>query len=351
MSKVFAILVEPANYTLATIEKVYKPRGVDFAYLFGESKASSVKIDALSDKSFWTVIRYLWRVLKEYDAFVINDYTRLVNLEFIFLNLLFWRKPFALESDTELRIPSNLIKRLMKWVWLRFLFTRRCCYGFPGGFCSHRELFLHYGMSADHVITMPMQVDNQLYACDKGLNGKYFTFGYLGRLVGHKNVDKIVEAVRIVDAPIEMVVNVIGDGEDRKQLEGVANGLPVKFSGALFGESKTRALHAFDCLILPSSYEPWGLVINEALASGIPVIVSDSVGCRHDLVEATDTLGETGMVVKTGDVEALAAAMTKMCSDKELWQKFHENALKRMEYWNYDLYGKQFDKWVARISV
>lgn len=348
MSKVFALLVEPANYTLATIKQIYEPRGVNYAYLLGTSKASNKKCESLTDLSFIMRIKYFWRILKSHDVFVINDYTRKINLEFIFLNLVFFRKPFAIESDTEIRIPDNRVKRLVKWVWLHFLFTRKCCYGFPGGFYNHRKLFTYYGMSEEHVITMPMQVDNVIYNnSSKEMTNSKIRFGYLGRLISHKNVDKIISAMRGM-ANAELFV--VGAGDEYNALKGASKDLSVTFTGALFGEEKVKILHSFDCLILPSSYEPWGLVINEALASGIPVIVSDSVGCRYDLVEATDKLGETGIVVKTGDVEALADAMTKICNDKELWQKFHENALKRMKYWNYDLYAKQFDSWVKKVS-
>lgn len=346
--KIFALLIEPANYTLATIKRIYEPRGVEYAYLFGASKASSVKSEALTNLNFIKRIKYFWQILKSHDAFVINDYTQRIDLEFIFLNLLFFRKPFAIESDTELRIPINKLKRLVKWVWLHFLFTRKCCYGFPGGFYDHRKLFTYYGMSEGRVITMPMQVDNVIYNnFSKEMANNKFRFGYLGRLVSHKNVDKIIAAMRGM-TNVELVV--VGTGDEYNALKGESKDLPVAFTGALFGEEKIKILHSFDCLILPSSYEPWGLVINEALASGIPVIVSDSVGCRHDLVEATSTHGETGIVVKTENVEVLSEAMSKMCNDRALWQKFHENALKRMEYWDYDLYGKQFDSWIKKVS-
>ena len=70
-----------------------------------------------------------------------------------------------------------------------------------------------------------------------------------------------------------------------------------------------RAYAAADCLALPSDWgETWGLVVNEALATGLPCVVSDRVGCAPDLI----TPGETGEVFAVGDVGALAAAIERV---------------------------------------
>jgi glycosyltransferase involved in cell wall biosynthesis len=64
-------------------------------------------------------------------------------------------------------------------------------------------------------------------------------------------------------------------------------------------------LEASAAMVLPSRQEPWGLVVNEALSYGCPVVVSDACGCVPELVRD----GVTGFVFPTGDVEALSAAM------------------------------------------
>jgi glycosyltransferase involved in cell wall biosynthesis len=69
-----------------------------------------------------------------------------------------------------------------------------------------------------------------------------------------------------------------------------------------------RALADSDCLVLPSLPEPWGLVANEALCSGIPIIVSNQCGCARDLVTE-----DSGWMVEPEDPEQLAEAMDKLC--------------------------------------
>jgi glycosyltransferase involved in cell wall biosynthesis len=67
-----------------------------------------------------------------------------------------------------------------------------------------------------------------------------------------------------------------------------------------------RAYAVADCLTLPSDFpETWGLVVNEALATGLPVVVSDAVGCAPDLV----VNGETGYLYPLDNIEALAARL------------------------------------------
>jgi glycosyltransferase involved in cell wall biosynthesis len=82
--------------------------------------------------------------------------------------------------------------------------------------------------------------------------------------------------------------------------------------GRLSGDEVYKHYAAADVLILPSSREPWGLVVNEAMAAGLPVIVSDRVGSATDLVEGRGT----GIVIPHDDVAALTSAMATLAQDQ-----------------------------------
>jgi glycosyltransferase involved in cell wall biosynthesis len=85
--------------------------------------------------------------------------------------------------------------------------------------------------------------------------------------------------------------------------------IPVTFAGFLNQTEIPAAYAAADCLVLPSDYgETWGLVVNEAMACGLPAIVSDRVGCGPDLV----TNGETGFRFRFGNTEDLARRLEEM---------------------------------------
>ena len=352
--KLFALLIEPANYTLDIISNVYFHRGVNVAFV----KKSSLATDVVSGEyvdignNSFSIFRFMWRNLRAYDAFVVNGYSDHACCIMILLNMFFFHKPMALDSDTELRIPNNRIRRFLKWLWLHFLFTRKYVYGFAGGNYGHKDLFRYYGMKEDHIVLMPMMVDNARYQrvseSDTGVKSS-LRFGYVGRLVGRKQVDKIIMALgAMVKAGLDVELVVVGDGDERAKLESIAEGLPVRFTGKLFGPEKIREIHSLDCLVLYSDYEPWGLVVNEALASGVPVIVSDRVGARRDLVEGD---APTGLVVRWDDVNDLVEKMTTFARDLTLRKTLSANAVKRMEGWDYALYGRQFDAWIKAISA
>jgi len=352
--KVCALLVAPANYTVSLIKHVYVHRGVSYVFLTRFSEAvqgdASDGVCVLDELSPLRRLRKMLGLLKSYDCFVVNGYTQPTFVAFLLLNILLFRKPFAIESDTELRIPRRRLKRLLKWSWLHWLFTRSCAYGFAGGNFSHRELFTHYGMAYDHVTLAPMMVDNAKYQRSHvPLPGEKFRFGYLGRLIKLKQVDRVIAAYKKVKEKCPNIeLCIVGDGDCREGLarETVADET-IKFLGAKFGDEKTAALHSFDCLVLYSRYESWGLVVNEALASGIPCIVSDKVGAVKDLILG---INPTGLVADSDDVEELAQAMGKMACDRTLWKTFSDNALARMSHWNYDLYARNFDAWLKKVG-
>jgi glycosyltransferase involved in cell wall biosynthesis len=83
-------------------------------------------------------------------------------------------------------------------------------------------------------------------------------------------------------------------------------------------------------LVLPSLFEPFGLVVNEAMLCGLPVAVSDRVGARFDLVRP----GENGYVFPAGDVEALAAILRQFLPDPEKKVYMGVAAQQRMETWS-----------------
>ena len=108
----------------------------------------------------------------------------------------------------------------------------------------------------------------------------------------------------------------VGDGDLRPECESFAreHRLPVTFTGFLNQTELPAAYAVADCLILPSDYgETWGLVVNEAMACGLPAITSDRVGCHPDLVLP----GSTGAVFPFGDVAALAEVMRQFAVDPE----------------------------------
>ncbi len=132
---------------------------------------------------------------------------------------------------------------------------------------------------------------------------------YCGRLVRVKRVDVLIEAfARIAVARPDWDLVIVGDGPLRAQLETL---MPdalrdrIKWLGFLQFDEAALAYHACNVLVHPSEYEPWSLVINEALACDLPVVATSVVGAAVELVCHNDN----GLIVPPRSVEALADAL------------------------------------------
>lgn len=139
--------------------------------------------------------------------------------------------------------------------------------------------------------------------------------GYVGRLAAEKRVDLLA---RTCDLPGVRVV-IVGDGPARRDLE---KALPKAiFLGARHGGQLARLFASFDVFAHTGPHETFGQTIQEALASGLPVI-APSAGGPLDLV----TPGVNGTLVPPEDGDALASAVAQLATDGELRRQYGVNA-------------------------
>ncbi|WP_339028226.1 glycosyltransferase [Bradyrhizobium symbiodeficiens] len=142
-------------------------------------------------------------------------------------------------------------------------------------------------------------------------------FIVVNRLVKRKNTDSVIAAFAAFcaenSAPIDLVI--VGEGPEAASLRGLADRLGVadrvRFCGTIPNEQISPLLANALALLLVSSSEQWGLVVNEAIACGIPVIVSDAVGARDSLVRNF----VNGFIVEVDNVQGLSRAMSEICRD------------------------------------
>jgi len=132
-------------------------------------------------------------------------------------------------------------------------------------------------------------------------------FAFIGRYCPEKGLDLLVDAYaeyrRRVSDPWELVC--CGRGPQASLLSGVPG---VSDLGFRQPETLPEVLAEAGALVLPSLYEPWGVVVAEACAAGLPIICSNACGAAVDLVRE----GYNGYLVGTGDVPSLAEAMVKL---------------------------------------
>jgi L-malate glycosyltransferase len=149
-------------------------------------------------------------------------------------------------------------------------------------------------------------------------------FVFVGRFVDKKNLIELVEGYALyVNAAGKAArrLALIGSGPEEALVRsraaelGVAEG--IEFPGFLGAEAVAQRLAKALALVLPSAEEQWGLVVNEALAFGLPAIISPAVGSGDLLIRNL----VNGYVIELGAPEGLAAAMAAMAGDEAAWHR------------------------------
>lgn len=351
--RLFAFLAEPASYTVDRNLKFYVPMGIDYCYLLGDSEAKNTKgegeKDVLVYLSKWQQWCYIRRVLKEYDTIIFNGYTDLPFIMLFVLNL-WYRKSIGIDSDTQYREPTSLMKRWVKCIYLNIIFNNKHIYGLAGGNYTHKDLFRKFGMKEDRVMLMPMVVDN-IHFDNKEYEQKVtdiMRFLYVGRLIECKNIDLMIRAfLAHHQKHSNSELHIVGKGELSEVLKNkYASYESVFFDGPKYGDDLLTVYRQNHVLVLPSTYEPWGLVVNEAMSAGMPVLVSNEVGAHYDLVDGNDT----GFVFDAHDEQLLVNVMEQI-SSVDIYKKYANNAHKFMHnYWNYSFYCKCLEDFINKTA-
>jgi len=234
-----------------------------------------------------------------------------------------WRTgtPLLVRGDSHLLTPRSLPKRLFKRLAYGAFIPRFAGYLVVGE--RTRQYFMHYGADRRRMFPAPHAVDNQRFAARAralrplrsqlraawGIPDDALLFLFAGKLVLRKRPHDFIQAVgQAARANRRIWGFVVGDGPLRGELEALVaqSGLPVRFAGFLNQAAMPDAYSVSDALVLPSdASETWGLVVNEAMAAGLPALVSDAVGCAPDLIRP----GCTGEQFPLGDHAALARLM------------------------------------------
>lgn len=142
-----------------------------------------------------------------------------------------------------------------------------------------------------------------------------------------------------------------GEGPLRKELERDAAALGIsdriRFLGFVNQSALPEVYVSSDVMVLPSEYEPFGLVVNEAMLCGCGVIVSDCVGARFDLVKD----GETGRVYPCGDINSLARCLREsLCEPSSLGMQ-QQAAREQIARWSPEVYVQNFVHAVSKTQA
>ena len=194
----------------------------------------------------------------------------------------------------------------------------------------NRDYYRSFGVPDEKFFWAPYGVDNRWFSMSEparslararvraslGVPDDTVVFASSAKLIARKRPFDLVDAVAALRRRgIAAHALFIGDGEERaviaQRAEQLAIPRDVSISGFINQQELPAWYAAADALVLPSDgRETWGLVVNEAMAAGLPVVVSDAAGCSVDLVRE----GENGFTYPCGDITALSARLASLAS-------------------------------------
>ena len=277
--------------------------GVHAGLKFREDRRANLPVQTLFPKSSWSEVQgwkmsvALWQRLSSLDPQVVlvPGYYTAPGLAAALWGKLKGRRTVLMTETTEGDHKRVALREAFKTFLLRSLFD----WAVAGG-TAHRRYLQHLGFRPDRIAGFYDVVDNDFFRdrsaairkhsepADFDLPDRYFL--YVGRLAEEKNIGGLIAAYfEYRRAGGEWSLVLVGDGPERKALEELAAsslfGVDIHFAG-LRGTAELPQYYAFaGCFVLPSVREPWGLVANEAMAAGLPLILSSRCGCTEDLLE------------------------------------------------------------------
>ena len=154
----------------------------------------------------------------------------------------------------------------------------------------------------------------------------------VARLASEKGHDVLIRAVATAEDP-RLVLVLAGSGPEREHLESLGRELGVRLflTGDTPWERIVEIYAAADVFALLSEREPWAVVVNEAAACGLPLVLSDRVGAAHDLLHD----GRNGFLVPVGDVAAAAAALRRLAADPDARRRAGARSREAVRSWGY----------------
>ena len=158
---------------------------------------------------------------------------------------------------------------------------------------------------------------------------------YASKLERRKHPDDLLRAAsQLAREGIEFDVVIAGSGEMGPELAALAakrGGPHVVFPGFVNQAEMPKLFGACDVFVLPAHDEPWGLIINEAMCAGLPVVTTTEVGCVPDLVHA----GENGALFHAGHVGQLADALRPLLQNADLRRGMGAKSREIIAGWSY----------------
>lgn len=254
--------------------------------------------------------------------------------------------PVFTRCDTHLGLSRTPLKRVVRGAVMGSYYRRLA--GALAIGSANRDFYRAMGVPESRIFLTPFAVDNARFgggasiSRDRraevrrkfGIEDEYPVVLFAGKFFRRKRPNDLLSAAATYDSISPFHILLVGSGEMEAELNGQIKLLGIQrthMAGFANQDALPDIYGACDVFVLPSTDEPWGLAVNEAMSAGLPVVVSDEVGCARDLVQD----GVNGAVFPAGNVGALAEALRPIIADTDVRLRMGAASREIISRWSY----------------
>jgi glycosyltransferase involved in cell wall biosynthesis len=279
-----------------------------------------------------------------YDAVIVHGYQNVTTLATLTTPRKRGTKILFRGESVLLNPKRTIAKRFAKQILLRTLFSRVDHFLAIG--TLSRDYFAAYGASADRITIAPYTVDN-LYFYERSADARKNPdvvrrklglpldrpiYLYCSKIIARKRPLDVLRAFARARMAATAALVFVGSGDQLSMLQSEAIKLRIEGDVHFLGFRNTSELPeiygACDVFVLASEREPWGMVVNEAMACGMAICTSDQVGSAYDLVR------DNGAMFPVGDIERLADLMVRWAGNREEIERMKRASEKLIRTWS-----------------
>jgi glycosyltransferase involved in cell wall biosynthesis len=255
------------------------------------------------------------------------------------------RIPFFLYGDSSFPAAANTLRRRIHAGLLRTIFGLTT--GFMVSGALNADYYAHYGADRSRFFLLPWAVENERFEeagrfapgerdarrAARGIASGAMLIVFSAKVVERKDPKTLLRAFEMMRHRDRAELLFVGDGALRPELERYARdrALRVHFAGFVNQRELPKEYGMSDVFVLPSLVEPRGAVINEAMACGLPVIVTDRCGSIGDIVQD----GDNAFIYPAGDAAALASRLDALAADRDLRLKMAQRSRDIIGDWTF----------------
>jgi glycosyltransferase involved in cell wall biosynthesis len=255
--------------------------------------------------------------------------------------------PVFMRGETHLGLSTSPAKTKMRRILMGALYRK--CTGMLAIGSANRDFYRAMGVPDARISLVPYTVDNQRFteAAEITAEERIAWRQHLGvtddapivlfasKFQGRKRPGDLLQAfLQLRGEGFDAHLVMVGSGELEADLHATADIAAdpnVHFPGFINQTDLPKVYAASEAFVLPSENEPWGLIVNEVMCAGLPVVVSKEVGCVRDLVQD----GVNGATPPAGDVPALAAAIRTVLADPAKRAEMGAASRRIIAQWSY----------------